>query len=118
MSEAPSSEPGGEERALSLLGIALRGGRLKVGTSAVKEGARAGEIAAAVVAADAGGNARGRVLPLLEAVGVPVAEAGDRESLGRALGRDRVVVVGVTDLGLGREVMEALGGSAPDEAED
>lgn len=109
MSDAAGEEAGADERrALDLLGIALRGGRLQVGTTAVKEGARAGELEAAVLAADAGGNARDRVLPLLEAAGVPVAEAADRRSLGRALGRDRVVIVGVTDAGLARAVMEAL----------
>lgn len=106
MSEAPETAA----RALNLLGIALRGGRLEVGTTAVKEGARRGELEAAVVAGDAGENARDRVLPLLEAAGVPVAEVADGRSLGRALGRDRTVVVGVTDAGLAREVMDVLRG--------
>lgn len=108
MSDAPGNDD--EGRALNLLGIAQRGGRLEVGTAAVKEGARRGEIAAAVLAGDAGGNARDRVLPLLDAAGVPWAEAADGGALGRALGRERVVIVGVTDEGLAREVMEALSG--------
>ena len=108
MSEAAG--PDAEQRALNLLGIALRGGRLEVGTNAVKEGARRGKLAAAVLAADAGENARDRVLPLLEATGVPVAEAADGDALGRALGRDRTVIVGVTDEGLAGEVMDALAG--------
>lgn len=108
MSEASGTDA--EERALGLLGIALRGGRLEVGTTSVKESARSGDLAAAVLAADAGENARDRVLPLLEATGVPVAEAADGEALGAALGRDRTVIVGLTDEGLAREVMDALTG--------
>lgn len=108
MSETAGS--GAEERALGLLGIALRGGRLEVGTTSVKESARRGGLAAAVLAADAGENARDRVLPLLEATGVPVVEAADGETLGAALGRDRTVIVGLTDEGLAREVMNALAG--------
>lgn len=106
MSDDPG--PDARERALNLLGIALRGGRLEVGTVSVKEGARRGTIAVAVLAADAGENARDRVVPQLEAAGVPVAEAADRRALGAALGRERVVVVGVTDRGLAREVLETL----------
>lgn len=98
-----------EERALDLLGLALRAGRLEVGTVAVREAARAGELCGAVVAADAGENARDRVVPLLEASGVPVLEAVDRRSLGRALGRGPVVVAGLTDPGLLSSVQEALG---------
>lgn len=105
-----SEGPGADARALNLLGIALRGGRLEVGTTAVKEEARRGALEAAVLAGDAGENARDRVLPLLEATGVPVAEAADGDALGRALGRDRVVVVGITDAGLAREVMDVLRG--------
>lgn len=108
MSEAGG--PGAEQRALDLLGIALRGGRLEVGTTAVKKGARRGRLAAAVLAGDAGENARDRVLPLLEATGVPVAEAADGDTLGRALGRNRTVIVGITDEGLAGEVLDALAG--------
>lgn len=108
MSDAAGDGPG--QRALNLLGIALRGGRLEVGTTSVKESARRGDLAAAVLAADAGENARDRVLPLMEATGVPVVEVADGEALGAALGRDRTVVVGLTDRGLAREVMDALTG--------
>ncbi len=103
--------PEAEERALNLLGIALRGGRLEVGTTSVKESARRGDLSGAVIAADAGGNARDRVLPLLEATGVPVVEAADGEALGAALGRDRTVIVGLTDPGLAGEVLDALTGN-------
>lgn len=105
MSEAPESAA--RERSLNLLGIALRGGHLKVGTVSVREGVGRGTVAAAVLAADAGRNARDRVVPRLEAAGVPVLEVADAERLGSALGRDRVVVAGVTDEGLARAVLDA-----------
>jgi ribosomal protein L7Ae-like RNA K-turn-binding protein len=104
-----------EIRSLRLLGLAQRGGLAVVGTRPVREAARKGQLAAALLARDAGPNARERVVPLLTARGVPLAECGDGETLGRALGRQRVVVVGVRDGDIARQIMEELsedGGNA------
>lgn len=95
---SPAAE-GSRREVLQLLGVALRAGRLVVGTEAVKDRAEAGELAAAVVAEDAGENARDRVCPLLERAGVTVWEVGSRSELGAALGRGPVVVAGLTDRG-------------------
>lgn len=96
------------EAALDLLGLALRAGRLVVGTQAVKDAARRDELLAAVIARDATDNARDRVMPLLDAKGVSVVECDSAARLGRAVGRHRVVVAGLTDAGFARGVLEAL----------
>lgn len=96
------------EAALDLLGLALRAGRLAVGTHAVKEAARRDELHAAVIARDATENARDRVLPLLAARGVSVAECESAARLGRAVGRNRVVVAGLKDAGFARRVLAVL----------
>lgn len=100
---------GAEAEVLRFLGLALRARRLQVGTRSVKEAARKGELAGAVLAADAGENARGRVRPLLEATGVPVWELADRQRLGEALGRGPVVVAGITDPGFAEGVRSRVG---------
>ncbi len=86
----------------------MRAGRLAVGTYAVKEAARRSELHAAVIARDATENARDRVLPLLAARGVPVAECESATRLGRAVGRPRLVVAGLKDAGFARRVLAAL----------
>lgn len=96
------------ESALDLLGLALRAGRLAVGTHAVKEAARRDELHAAVIARDATENARDRVLPLLAARDVSVVECPSAARLGRAVGRRRVVVAGLKDAGFARRVLAAL----------
>jgi ribosomal protein L7Ae-like RNA K-turn-binding protein len=98
----------GEQAALSLIGLALRAGRLEVGTHAVKEAARRGELHAVVLARDATENARNRVLPLLRATGVPVVTCESAAGLGRAAGRSRLVVVGVRDAGFAGRIVGAL----------
>lgn len=98
----------GERAALDLIGLAQRAGRLAVGTHAVKDAARVGELEAVVLARDATDNARERVLPLLRAVGVPVVLCDSAAELGRAVGRPRLVVVGLKDAGFAGRVVAAL----------
>lgn len=98
----------GERAALDLVGLAHRAGRLAVGTHAVKDAARRGDLKAVVLARDATDNARERVLPLLRACGVPVVVCDAAADLGRAVGRPRLVVVGLKDTGFAERVVAAL----------
>lgn len=93
---------------MSLLGLAMRAGRVVLGTHAVKEGARRGELNAVVMADDATDNARSRVLPLLSALDVPVARCASAARLGRAVGRSRLVVLGIRDARFAEKVLAAL----------
>ena len=97
-----------EQAALNLVGLAHRAGRLAVGTHAVKDAARQGELNAVVFARDATDNAKERVLPLLKACGVPVAICDSAAELGRAVGRPRLVVVGLRDAGFAGRILAAL----------
>lgn len=103
-----TAEPADDQPALQMLGIALRAGRLSVGTEAVCRDARTGELVLAVVARDAGENARHRVIPVMRREGIPVVECGTRTEFGRALGRSATVAAGLTDDGLARAVRERL----------
>lgn len=97
---------------LGLIGIALRAGRAAVGTRAVRAAARAGRLAALVVATDASENAVARLGE--EARSAPRVRVGSRATLGEAVGRAEVAVVGVTDAAIARRLMmyeeEAPGG--------
>lgn len=90
-------------RLLEALGLARRAGHLAVGTRSVLQAVDEGELRVAVVAADAGDNALGRLTRVLEGP-APVVRATDRRALGEALGRGPVVVVGVTEAGLAGKV--------------
>lgn len=93
---------------MNLVGLAMRAGRSVLGTHAVKEGARRGDLDVVVMAADATDNARSRVLPLLAAVDVPVVRCASAIALGRAVGRPRLVVVGIRDRRLAEKVLAIL----------
>jgi len=96
-----------EREALQTLGLARRAGRLVIGTEAVLKAGRARRLRAAVMARDASDNARRRVAGRL-GDGVPIVECGTRTSLGSAVGRGRVAVVGVTDGALGSRIISVL----------
>jgi len=101
-----TTEPG--RRALGILGLAARAGALAAGTERVREAARAGRLRYVVLAADAAENARSKLLPLLAARGVPVAEAFSRAELGDAVGRSSLSAAGLTDASFAARVRGLL----------
>ncbi|MFW6201682.1 MAG: ribosomal L7Ae/L30e/S12e/Gadd45 family protein [Gemmatimonadota bacterium] len=95
-----------------MLGLAARAGRAVAGTRAVREAARRRRLHFVVIAADASGNAREKLIPLLRATDVPHAVALDRATLGTALGRARLSAVGLTDEAMAARLQEILHAAA------
>ena len=108
MQEAPADFQRLDAEALNLLGLTRRAGRAVIGTKAVREAARRGTLSLALVSRDAGDNALSRVVPVFDATGTPWLLCGSHETLGRAIGRDRAVVIGVEDARLGRRMRQIL----------
>ncbi len=104
MSRRIESEAAG--RLLSGLGFAARAGRLAVGLDAVRRSLRSGNAVAVVIAGDAPARVRRQLARLESADGPPHIVVLDAERLGRAVGRERVVVMAVTDRSLGHRVVE------------
>lgn len=94
---------------LSLLGLALRGGRLAVGEEPAALAAKAGQARLLLIAADAAGNTLRRAEHLAEEghclwLTLPFTKA----ELGGALGRGSAAIAALTDLGLAAAVAERL----------
>lgn len=99
---------------LSMLGLALRGGRLAVGDEPVSLAVRAGEARLLLSARDAGGSALRRAEHLSETghcvwLTIPFSKT----ELGGALGRGSAAVAAVTDLGLAAAVVKRLAALDP-----
>ena len=97
-----------EMEALKLVGLTRRAGRAVIGRKAVREAARRGSLYLALVARDAGDNARSRVVPVFDATGTTWLPCGSHAALGRSIGRDRVVVIGIADPRLATRIREVL----------
>ena len=99
---------------LSLLGLALRGGRLVMGEEPVEAVARARDARVLLLASDAADNTRRRVEHFAQAgqclwLRVPFTKA----ELGRQFGRTSVAVAAVTDVGLASAVVSKLAALDP-----
>lgn len=107
MEDAPRVPAGAQERALlSLLGLAARARALALGTDMVRGAAREGKVAAAVLAGDASPTQSRKLVPLLQARGIPFAVCSSQADLGGALGKGPVSAVGITDASFARRAME------------
>ena len=102
------------DSALSLLGLALRGGNLAVGEEPVREACRARRAALVLAAADAAENSSDRARRWAEEGGAAWARLPwDKETLGSALGRRLCAVAALTDRGLAAAFAEKLADREP-----
>lgn len=100
---------------LSLLGLALRGGRLAVGEEPVALAAKAGQARLLLAASDAAGNTLRRAEHLAEeghclCLTLPFAKA----ELGGALGRGSAAIAALTDTGLAAALTKRLAALDPE----
>jgi len=97
------------DHVLSLLGLALRGGRLAVGEEPVEAVCRAKHCRLLLMAADAADNTRRRARHFSEAGAcILLTLPHTKADLGRAVGRASAAVVAVTDIGLAAAVARRL----------
>jgi ribosomal protein L7Ae-like RNA K-turn-binding protein len=101
-----SGPPRAASRLLRGLGLARRAGQLRIGVDAVQRAVRSSEAAAVVIASDAPPPVQRRLERLLSSRSLPHTVVLDGDRLGRAVGRERVVALAVTDESLGQRVLE------------
>jgi len=99
----------GNNNILSLLGLALRGGRLAVGEEPAALAAKSGQARLILLASDAAGNTLRRAEHLAqEGHCLYLTLPFPKEELGAALGRGSAAVTALTDTGLAAAVTERL----------
>lgn len=98
-------------RVLGLLGLGVRGGRAVVGVELVRDAAKRGKLALAVIAPDASRHSLAKVTPLLEAKRVRIIEGPAATRLGAAVGRESTAAVGVVDRNLARGILAIVDGA-------
>ena len=97
------------DKALGLLSLARKAGRIEVGESPVAICTRAGKDRLTVVAADASDHTLRRVRSLVSGTEQPYLRvAYDKDQLGRSLGRSAVAVASLTDPALALAFVQAL----------
>jgi ribosomal protein L7Ae-like RNA K-turn-binding protein len=96
------------QRLLRLIGLGVRGRGAVVGVQQVREAAKKGTLAFAVIAPDASQNSLDKLVPLLRARRVPFADAVSASELGAAVGREATAAVGIIDGHLARGIRDLV----------
>lgn len=95
---------------LRLVGLGVRSRGAVVGVERVRDAARRGKLALALVATDASKHSLSKVVPLLAARRVRVVRTTHATELGRAVGREQTTVVGIVDQQLAQGIRELTDG--------
>lgn len=96
------------EQALQLLGMAQRARKLATGEELVLNAVREGNVALIILAGDASERTQKTVTNKATYYKVPIIYAKDRYALGRVIGKEARVVVGVTDEGFAQALIKKL----------
>lgn len=95
-------------KALSLTGLATRAGKTVSGEFASEKAVKSGNARLVLVAEDASANTKKKFSDSCRFYQVPFRTIGDRESLGKAVGKDFRATVVITDAGLAQAVLTAM----------
>ncbi|NJP36311.1 50S ribosomal protein L7ae [Bacillus luteus] len=94
------------QKQLNLLGLMQRAGRLTTGEELVVKSVQSGKAAAVVLAEDAGDAVKKKVTDKCRYYNVPVVQAGSREDLGAAVGKEMRVTLAILDEGFAKAFLK------------
>jgi len=106
------------DRVLSLLGLAQRAGKLKSGNYAAEQSVKGGKAKVLLLAGDTSEASVKGYRDLCSYYEVPVLIYSDKESLGRALGKEYRSVVTVEDDGFAEKLVMLTNGGRSVNGED
>lgn len=103
------------ERALGLVGLAVRAGAATIGTGATRAGLQRREVRLVVVARDRSGRTAEKVERLAQGAGIPVLIGPEADVLGGRVGRGAVQAVGIADPRFAEGILAAEVGRGQEE---
>ncbi|MFZ4454193.1 L7Ae/L30e/S12e/Gadd45 family ribosomal protein [Salibacterium aidingense] len=92
----------------SFLGLAAKAGKVKTGDHTVLEEIRKQSLSLVLIAGDASPNTKKKFKDKSSYYQVPCYVTGDRDGLGRAVGKGSRVIIGITDKGFGGRLISML----------
>lgn len=90
----------------SLLGLCKRAGRLAAGELAAEQAIRRGKAYFLILAEDASPNTKKKFTDSAVFYGLPLAEIGTKETLGKAIGAELRAILAITDEGFAKRLQE------------
>lgn len=98
----------GRDKVLSGLGLAAKAGRVKSGEFQTEHAVKSGNAYLVLIAQDASANTAKQFRAMCEYYEVPCFDYGDRESLGRCIGKDFRAALAVTEERLAEMLIKEL----------
>ncbi len=92
---------------LQQLGLAMKAGKVVSGEEPVLQEIRSGKACLVLLAQDAKKNMEKKITDKCCYYNVPLVRCGNREQLGKAIGKEKRVVVAVSDQGFARLLMKS-----------
>ncbi|AYW44918.1 ribosomal L7Ae/L30e/S12e/Gadd45 family protein [Tetragenococcus koreensis] len=96
-----------KQKALSMLGLAMRAGKLVTGEEMTVDKIRTQKVKLALVAEDAGKNTKKKVKDKSAFYQVPFVDCFHSSEMSQAIGRERIVI-GVLDNGFANKIEELI----------
>ena len=93
---------------LNLLGLVLRAGKLVTGEELVVKAIQKQKVNLVILSEDASENTRKKVLDKCSFYNTPCIVKGDRETIGRAIGKAERVVIGISDQGFAKKIRSII----------
>lgn len=95
-------------KALSLIGLATKAGKVSSGEFCTERDVKSGKAALVIVAEDASENTRKKFRNMCDYYHVPVFFYGDKDTLGHAMGKQFRASLAVLDEGFAKGIMKHL----------
>lgn len=94
--------------ATDILGLAMRARKIVIGTEAVVNALRAGNLSVVILATDASDNTKKKVRDKSATYGVVVLEALTSSAMSSAIGKRDIKAIGLTDKGFGQTLSNQI----------
>lgn len=94
-------------KTMSLIGLAMRAGKIASGEFSTEKAVKSGRARLVVVASDASDNTKKKFYNMCAYYQVPCETAGDKETLGHAIGKEYRASLAVLDENLAEAILKS-----------
>lgn len=94
------------DKFIQFLGLVKKSGNILEGYNKCEEGIKFGKIKLLIIAEDCSDNTKEKFTLLCNKNNISVIKGYDRNELGEILGREEISIIGVTNLSMGKKLIE------------
>jgi ribosomal protein L7Ae-like RNA K-turn-binding protein len=99
-----------DNKIYSFMGLAMKAGKLFSGDETCEKNVKSGKVFLVLISADASENTRKKFFDICNFRGVDIRIFGEKELIGRYIGKEIRSVVAITDKGFAKRLIEMIDG--------